>query len=94
VIGRVAEAFPDMPLLVRGTELAVDDETRRADHLESLLGAVLESIEAGIAVRGYFHWTAVDGYELDGGFATKRGLFDRDRNPRSSLEALATARGR
>jgi beta-glucosidase len=92
VIGRLTELFPDMPLLVRGTELAVEDETRRADHVESLLGAVSAAIEAGADVQGYFHWAAVDGYELDGGFATKRGLFDRDRNARGSLESLATAR--
>jgi beta-glucosidase len=91
VIGRVAEQFPGLPLLVRGTELAVDDETRRADHVESLLGAVAAAIEAGADVRGYLHWAPVDGYELDGGFATKRGLFDRDRNPRGSLEKLPPA---
>ena len=51
-----------------------------------MLDALAQAIEAGADVRGYFHWTAVDGYELDGGFATKRGLFDRDRNPRPTAE--------
>ncbi len=88
VIDRVSELAPDVPLIVRASELAVDDHTRRVDHLRSILDAVAQSIEAGADVRGYFHWTAVDGYELDGGFTTKRGLFDRDRNARPSAELL------
>jgi beta-glucosidase len=88
VVDRVSELAPDQPLIVRGTELAVDDDERRVDHLRAVLEALDRSIGAGADIRGYFHWTAVDGYELDGGFATKRGLFDRDRNSRPTVELL------
>jgi beta-glucosidase len=88
VVDRVSELAPDRPLVIRGSELAVDDEQRRIDHLDAVLDAVAQSIEGGADVRGYVHWAAVDGYELDGGFATKRGLFDRDRTPRPTVDLL------
>ena len=88
VIDRVSELAPDLPLVVRATELAVDDDDRRVDHLGAVLDGVAQAIEGGADVRGYFHWAAVDGYEVDGGFATRRGLFDRDRRPRPSAARL------
>ncbi|MGH9244543.1 MAG: family 1 glycosylhydrolase [Acidimicrobiales bacterium] len=88
VIGRVAEQHPDRPIVVRGSELAVDDDDRRVANVRAILGALDDAIEAGADVRGYLHWTAVDGYELDGGFETTRGLWDRDRNPRASADVL------
>jgi beta-glucosidase len=88
VVDRVAELAPDRPIVLRATELAVDDDERRVDHLRAVLDAVAMAVAGGADVRGYFHWTAVDGYELDGGFATHRGLFDRDRNPRPTAELL------
>jgi beta-glucosidase len=91
VVDRVSELVPDVPIVVRGSELAVDDDQRRVDHLTAMLDAVAQANEGGADVRGYFHWAAVDGYELDGGFATKRGLFDRDRNPRPTAELLPPA---
>ncbi|MGH9117817.1 MAG: family 1 glycosylhydrolase [Acidimicrobiales bacterium] len=88
VIDRVSEVAPDVPLVVRATELAVDDDDRRVEHLRAVIDGVAQAIEAGSNVGGYFHWTAVDGYEVDGGFATERGLFDRDRKPKPSAELL------
>jgi beta-glucosidase len=88
VVDRLSELAPDRPLIVRGSELAVDDDDRRVDHLTAILDALAEAIAGGADVRGYFHWTAVDGYEIDGGFATRRGLYDRDRIPRPTVDLL------
>jgi beta-glucosidase len=92
MVDRVGELAPDLPLIVRGSELAVDDDQRRVDHLLAVLDALAQSIDGGADVRGYFHWAGVDGYELDGGFTTKRGLFDRDRRPRPTADLLGRRR--
>ena len=43
----------------------------------------------GVDVRGYFPWTPVDNYEWTYGWDVQFGLFDRDRQPRGSAEAVA-----
>ncbi len=40
------------------------------------------------AVRGFFHWTAVDNYEWLLGYDVAFGLFDRERKPRPSARVL------
>jgi beta-glucosidase len=78
---RVAELLPDRPLLVAGWSAASDDVRFRADQLVDAIGAVEDALRDGVPVRGFFHRSAVDGYEVGGGFAWRTGLFDRDRIP-------------
>jgi beta-glucosidase len=49
------------------------------------------AIADGIDVRGWFHRSAIDGYEWRSGFRVPYGLFDRDRNAKGSVEALTSA---
>jgi len=49
---------------------------------------VAVSLKKKIDVRGVFFWTGVDNYEWLHGFDVQFGLFDRDREPRGSAEAV------
>jgi beta-glucosidase len=54
-----------------------DGEVRdpeRIDYLRSHLGAVLDAVDAGVDVRGYFLWTLLDNFEWSYGFSKRFGL--------------------
>jgi beta-glucosidase len=82
---RLADEAPDTPSVVLGQ--TVTDADR--------LAVVLEELEAGVAdgvpLRGWFAEPAVDGYEWEAGFAPGRGLWDRDRLARPTVELLSEA---
>ena len=83
---RLAEDLPDRPIMIAEHGIGTTDDDRRAELLRDT-GDQLRSLRAeGIPLTGYFHRCAIDGYEVRA--AVPWGLFDRDRNPRPSLEAF------
>jgi beta-glucosidase len=69
------------------------DKFRAWFILETLRG-VAKSIEQGIDVRGYFHWSLMDNFEWEKGFWPRFGLIEIDygslrRNPRPSARLYA-----
>jgi len=88
VLHRLAEELPDMPLLVSGYGIGTTDDGMRVEHLREGLDHLDEARRDGIDVRGFFHRTAVDGYEWLIGPDVPYGLFDRDRTPRPSAALL------
>ena len=66
-------ACPDVP----GPDGVVDDAQRIAyvaDHLAALRAAM----DAGVDVRGYFHWSLLDNFEWAEGYAKRFGLVHVD----------------
>jgi beta-glucosidase len=51
----------------------------RIDYLTRHLGAVLDAIDAGVDVRGYFEWTLLDNFEWAWGYDKRFGLVHVDR---------------
>lgn len=51
---------------------------RRIDYLRSHLGAVADAIDAGVDVRGYYVWSAMDNFEWAAGYAERFGLVHVD----------------
>jgi beta-glucosidase len=92
VLRRLDEELPNRPLLVcelgLGTATSAPDDQWREDYLRESLDVVEDAIDDGIDVRGVFFWTGVDNYEWLRGFDVQFGLFDRDREPRGSAEAV------
>jgi beta-glucosidase/6-phospho-beta-glucosidase/beta-galactosidase len=66
-----------------------DGDAARKERLERAVKLVGEAEGHGLRMVGAFHQPAVDGYEWHRGFDARLGLFDRDRNPRPALDALA-----
>jgi len=76
----------------------IRDEPRIA-YLRDYLGAVLDAIEGGVPVRGYFVWSLLDNFEWGLGYSRRFGLVHVDygtleRRPKDSFHFYAElARG-
>jgi beta-glucosidase len=66
-------AFPD----VVSADGAVHDPAR-IDYLSQHLGAVLDAIEAGAPVRGYYLWSLLDNFEWSFGYSKRFGIVHVD----------------
>ena len=66
-------AYPDGP----GPDARVHDDNR-IDYLRGHIGAVLDAIEAGVDVRGYYAWSLMDNYEWACGYAKRFGIVHVD----------------
>lgn len=60
-----------------GPDGAVHDE-RRIDYLRAHLAAVMDSLDAGVTVDGYYVWSAMDNFEWAAGYAERFGLVHVD----------------
>jgi beta-glucosidase len=50
------------------------DDQGRVDYVRSHLGAVLDAIEAGVPVDGYFYWSFLDNFEWAWGYEKRFGI--------------------
>ncbi|RQP23099.1 beta-glucosidase [Albitalea terrae] len=62
-------AYPDGP----DADGHVHD-TRRSEYLRRHIGAVLDAIDAGVDVRGYFVWSLFDNFEWAFGYSKRFGI--------------------
>lgn len=77
-------AFDDVP----DEDGFVDDRGRTA-YVRSHLGAILDAVDAGVPVRGYFYWSLLDNFEWAWGYAKRFGIVRVDydtqvRTPKAS----------
>ncbi len=62
-------AFNETP----GPDGRIRDQ-RRIDYTSAHLAALLDAMEAGVDVRGYFHWSFMDNFEWAEGYSQRFGL--------------------
>ena len=86
---RAIDAVPGRGVAVAAHGVPTDDDNWRDTLLEASMPVVTSAQAAGL--RGYFHDSAVDGYEWALGFGAPRGLIGRDRAVKPSAQRLATA---
>ncbi len=67
-----------LPLYVTENGLADADDSRRPDFIRGHLRAVERAQAEGADVRGYLHWSLLDNFEWDLGFAPRFGLVEVD----------------
>ncbi len=94
VVTRVARSFPG-ELLVTENGIATSDDERRCEFIREALASVMEAKEQGAKVTGYFHWSLLDNFEWQAGYAKTFGLIavDRttqERHPKKSLSVLGS----
>ena len=92
--------MPDVPLLVvenglcnrvvNGRSYPRLDGWDRPRYLRRNIAAVMEAVDQGVPVAGYWHWSLVDNYEW-GSYEPRFGLYgvDRDRG-RHGVEWMPT----
>jgi beta-glucosidase len=76
-------AYDDEPV-VEGGEIRVHDH-ERVDFVRLHLGAILDAVDAGVDVRGYFYWSLLDNFEWAWGYEKRFGIVrvDYDTQERS-----------
>lgn len=94
VLRKVAEQFPG-ELIVTENGIATADDTRRCAFIEEALDSVKRAIDEGAPVKGYCHWSLLDNFEWQAGYAKTFGLVAVDRKtqrrmPKKSLEVLGS----
>jgi beta-glucosidase len=82
-IRRVAALLPGKDVVVTEHGVATDDDDERVEFIDRGLRAIHAEIEAGLPVRGYLHWSALDNFEWVKGYSMCFGLIGVDR---ASLE--------
>jgi beta-glucosidase len=92
VLRRLHDELPGRPLVIceHGVGTDDDDDAWRCEILRESLAVTEEAIADGVDLRGFFHWTGVDNYEWTFGDDVSFGLFDRDRQARTSAELMAS----
>ena len=79
------------PIYITENGLATTNDDKRQRFLVSYLKEIYHAIQAGIDIRGYFHWSLLDNFEWEKGFTARFGLIEVDfetqaRRPRASFE--------
>ena len=92
VIRKVAEDFHG-ELIVTENGIATSDDTRRIDFIREALDGIGRCIADGLPVKGYLHWSLLDNFEWQKGYAMTFGLVGVDREtmerrPKPSLAYL------
>lgn len=82
------------PIYITEHGVANGDDSKRPRLIVAALLEVYHAIRAGIDVRGYFHWSLIDNFEWEKGFAGRFGLVAIDyvtqkRTPRRSAYVFA-----
>jgi len=67
-----------MPVFVTENGIADRTDGQRPEFLVTHIAAMLRAIDAGVPVRGYFHWTGFDNFEWAEGYSAKFGLIACD----------------
>ena len=88
-VHRAIDAVPGRGVVVAAHGVPTDDDDWRDTLLDASLAVVADARAAGL--QGYFHDSAVDGYEWALGFGAPRGLIGRDRAVKPSAQRLAAA---
>ncbi|MGP0031609.1 MAG: glycoside hydrolase family 1 protein [Acidimicrobiales bacterium] len=76
---RLATDHARVPVLVTENGMATDDDEARIAYTRAALEGLAEAIGDGADVRGYLHWTLLDNFEWQSGYAKTFGLVAVDR---------------
>jgi beta-glucosidase/6-phospho-beta-glucosidase/beta-galactosidase len=68
-----------LPVLVLENGIADRSDALRPDFVINHARAMLRAIDAGVPLKGYFHWTCFDNFEWAEGYSAQFGLLANDR---------------
>ena len=78
ILEEFATLWPDLPMTVTEAGIATEVGRRRTENVVRTLEQIWKARENGVDVRGYYHWSLMDNFEWDLGFAPKFGLYTVD----------------
>jgi beta-glucosidase len=68
-----------IPLIATESGVATDDDARRVEYIDRAVRGMRDAIAAGVEVRGFIYWSALDKFEWQLGYAPRFGLIEVDR---------------
>ena len=91
---RYVHATTQMPILVTEHGLGSDDDALRSTMITEALTEVRKTLDEGVSLIGYLHWSLLDNFEWYFGFGPKFGLTAIDqgtfrRIPKGSAKTLS-----
>lgn len=97
VIRRVNKEMPGVDIIVTENGIATADDDQRVSFIDKALEGVQNCMADGIPVKGYCHWSLLDNFEWQKGYALTFGLCAVDRktqirSPKKSLGHLGEYR--
>ncbi|MBR1684472.1 MAG: family 1 glycosylhydrolase [Clostridia bacterium] len=92
VLTKVAEDFHG-DLIVTENGIATADDAARCVFIQKAIAGLRDAQSRGVSVRGYLHWSLLDNFEWQAGYAKTFGLIAVDRRtqtryPKESLSTL------
>lgn len=76
---RYAAEVSGCPVYVTENGLATTDDAQRVAYFQRALASLAECMQAGVDVRGYLCWSALDNFEWVGGYHPVAGIIEIDR---------------
>ncbi len=76
---RYAAEFTSLPVIVTENGIGTEDDARRIEYYRRALQGVVNCLNAGMDVRGYYAWSAFDNFEWMMGYRPTFGLIAVDR---------------
>jgi len=67
-----------LPIFILENGICTDDDSLRWDFISEHLRSLHRAISEGAGVIGYIHWSLIDNFEWDKGFAPRFGLVHVD----------------
>lgn len=97
VLTKVSKEFKG-DLIVTENGIGTADDARRCEFIREAYAGVMAAKEAGAPVKGYLHWSLLDNFEWQAGYAKTFGLIAVDRKtqiryPKESLSILGSLNG-
>lgn len=92
VLRKVAKEYPG-ELVVTENGIGTNDDARRCEFIKDAFAGVMAARNDGVPVTGYLHWSLLDNFEWQAGYAKTFGLIAVDRKtqtryPKESLNIL------
>lgn len=67
-------SLKNIPVYITENGIATNDDNERKKFIYQHLKSVLNSLEKGVDIRGYFYWSLIDNFEWNLGYKPKFGL--------------------
>jgi beta-glucosidase len=76
---RHAHEVTGLPVYVTENGIGTDDDEQRIGYLKDSLLGIAQTIDDGVDVRGFFHWSLLDNFEWAFGYQMRFGIVAVDR---------------
>ena len=74
----IIRMFPNLPIIVTENGVADADDHLRPRYIAQHVHQMWRAVNFNWPIKGYFHWTLVDNFEWDQGWALRFGLWTLD----------------